>query len=375
MDGDYVRPPLKLLPSGPAAKKRSKANETVIAALQEVFGQFNVDAAVTGFNRGPTVTRYEIELGPAVKVERIIQLSKNIAYAVKSPDIRIINPIPGKSAVGVEIPNTDREDVALGDVLRSDLAASDDHPMIVGLGKDVEGGYILTNLTKTPHMLIAGATGSGKALALDTPIPTPDGWSRMGDLAVGDRVFDEQGVPCTISAATEVMEGRPCFEVEFSDGTVIVADAEHQWVTTTRSERSERRRRKDDSYWSEDEVLWLKNRAHAAMSQPDRPVSTAQMVDEIGRRFKNVLYTVARGIPLLPDEAVTTYRRGGTAVTRRVPVRSRHELYRALAERVAIPGRSAQRQEAGDQTVTTAEIAATLRVKGGTSPGRTMRFV
>jgi len=168
MDGDYRRPSLDLLKTGAAAKKRSKANDAVIAALQEVFGQFNVDAAVTGFTRGPTVTRYEIELGPAVKVERIIQLSKNIAYAVKSPDIRIINPIPGKSAVGVEIPNTDREDVALGDVLRSREARADDHPMIVGLGKDVEGGYILTNLTKTPHMLIAGATGSGKSSCINT---------------------------------------------------------------------------------------------------------------------------------------------------------------------------------------------------------------
>ncbi|WP_460496274.1 FtsK/SpoIIIE family DNA translocase [Glycomyces tarimensis] len=167
MDGDYRRPPMELLSTGPAAKKRSKANETVIAALQEVFEQFNVDAAVTGFTRGPTVTRYEIELGPAVKVERIIQLSKNIAYAVKSSDIRIINPIPGKSAIGVEIPNTDREDVALGDVLRSKAALSDDHPMIVALGKDIEGGYILTNLTKTPHMLIAGATGSGKSSCIN----------------------------------------------------------------------------------------------------------------------------------------------------------------------------------------------------------------
>nr|QZD57751.1 DNA translocase FtsK [Glycomyces sp. TRM65418] len=168
VDGDYRLPSMDLLPTGPAAKKRSKANEEVIAALQEVFQQFNVDAAVTGFTRGPTVTRYEVELGPAVKVERIIQLSKNIAYAVKSSDIRIINPIPGKSAIGVEIPNVDRDDVSLGDVLRSPLARSDDHPMIVALGKDIEGGYILTNLTKTPHLLIAGATGSGKSSCINT---------------------------------------------------------------------------------------------------------------------------------------------------------------------------------------------------------------
>ncbi|WP_081883411.1 DNA translocase FtsK [Glycomyces tenuis] len=364
MDGDYRRPPMDLLKAGAVAKKRSKANETVIAALQEVFEQFSVDAAVTGFTRGPTVTRYEIELGPAVKVERIIQLSKNIAYAVKSSDIRIINPIPGKSAVGVEIPNVDREDVALGDVLRSKEALADEHPMIVGLGKDVEGGYILTNLTKTPHMLIAGATGSGKALALATPVPTPDGWSTMGELQAGDRVFDERGVPCTVIAATEVMEDRPCYEVEFSDGSVILADAEHQWVTTTRAGRVQRARWKDDPYWTEDEILWIKERAYAALSEPDRPVSTADMRAEVGDRFKNVLRQVVADIP--PGGSVTTsYIRNGRAIERTVPGRSRHAVYEALTDRVAMPGRSSRRRVADQRPVTTAEIASTLRVRSG----------
>src|SRR5215211_2108076 len=230
-DGDYRLPPPTMLAAGPPAKTRSKANDTVINSLSGVFEQFDVDAAVTGFTRGPTVTRYEIELGPAVKVERITQLSRNIAYAVKSPDVRIISPIPGKSAVGVEIPNTDRETVALGDVLRSHASTSDEHPMLVALGKDIEGGFVVANLAKMPHILIAGATGAGKALALDTPIPTPRGWTTMADLQVGDQVFDEHGKACSIVAATEVMHDRPCYEVEFSDGTVIVADAQHQWIT------------------------------------------------------------------------------------------------------------------------------------------------
>ena len=167
-DDEYELPPLELLRTAPASAGSERDEEHQMAALERTFHTFGVPAHVVAAHRGPTVTLYEVEVEEGTKVNKVLTLADDIAYALATPDVRIIAPIPGRSAIGVEVPNKVRDFVMLGDILRSKTAMDDDHPLSVALGKDVHGRAQIVNLTQMPHLLIAGATGAGKSSLINS---------------------------------------------------------------------------------------------------------------------------------------------------------------------------------------------------------------
>ncbi|MGH2652249.1 MAG: DNA translocase FtsK, partial [Actinomycetota bacterium] len=166
--GTYKLPPMDLLRTAPPSAGANRDEEHTKAALERTFRTFGVAAHVPAAHRGPTVTLYEVEVEAGTKVNKVLALADDIAYALATPDVRIIAPIPGRSAIGVEVPNRVRDFVMLGDVLRSKTSKADANALSVALGKDVHGRTQLVNLTKMPHLLIAGATGAGKSSLINS---------------------------------------------------------------------------------------------------------------------------------------------------------------------------------------------------------------
>ena len=165
---NWKLPPVSLLDrSGSQAVDRAAVEETG-RGLEHALAEHGVETRLVGMTVGPTVTRFELELGPGVKVARVTSLHKDIAYAMATPDVRILAPIPGKQAIGVEIPNVKKQLVTVGDILTSPEARAATHPLEVAIGRDIDGKPILANLAAMPHILIAGATGAGKSSCLNS---------------------------------------------------------------------------------------------------------------------------------------------------------------------------------------------------------------
>ncbi len=168
--GPWRLPAPRLLQRSSAQKADRREIEERGKVLERALAGHGVETHLVGSTVGPTVTRFELELGAGVKVARVTSLAKDIAYAMASPDVRILAPIPGRSAIGVEVPNVDRQLVTLGDVLSSEEARRASHPLEVALGRDIAGRAVMVNLAEMPHLLIAGATGAGKSSCINSII-------------------------------------------------------------------------------------------------------------------------------------------------------------------------------------------------------------
>ncbi|MFI0410303.1 replicative DNA helicase [Actinomadura sp. 3N508] len=218
----------------------------------------------------------------------------------------------------------------------------------------------LTNGLHAGQMIVVAARPAmGKATSLDTPLPTPFGWTTMGEVSVGDYLIGADGKPTRVVAATEVMHGRPCYEIEFSDGEVIVADAQHQWRTTTRASRRQESAKKTAYYWSDEAINRVRWATADANEHPSRLVSRRQAVAEVGAEFRHALHAVTRQLGHRGE--------ADTSISKRQPRYECTSLYRGLLHRAARPKNSAT--TARHRPIkTTEEIAASVRCDGDDRP-------
>jgi replicative DNA helicase len=223
----------------------------------------------------------------------------------------------------------------------------------------------LDHLTNGLHpgqmIVIAARPAVGKALALDTPLPTPTGWTTMGQVRVGDQLIGADGKPTQVVAATEVMHGRPCYEVEFDDGTVIVADAEHQWRTTTRAARRHQAETQSAWCWPSESRLRLRAAYKAALTESDRCVTAAEVLVAVGSGFKNIMHTAGRGVGLAPERIPVNTAGSMRSYVWRAPAYSSRQALLAGMVQLADRPKNAATAVAHKHVVTTAQIAESLR--------------
>jgi replicative DNA helicase len=220
----------------------------------------------------------------------------------------------------------------------------------------------LTNGLHPGQMIVIAARPAvGKALALDTPLPTPSGWTTMGEVQVGDELIGADGRPTRVIAATGILHGRPCYQVEFDDGSMIVADADHQWKTSTRAARRQEAERRPTWYWPRDSRLRLRTAAKAALMEPDRCITAAEILATVGSEFKNLMHTAGRGVGLAPVRLpVTTHGSARSYVWNAPAYSSRRALLTAMIQLADRPKNAASATGHRD-VVTTGQIADTLR--------------
>ncbi|WP_352232322.1 replicative DNA helicase [Micromonospora sp. NBRC 101691] len=295
---------------------------------------------------------------------RIVQLGYGTA-AGGSRDVDDVVDLAQQAIYDVTEKRVSEDFAVLADMLQPTLDEIEAVGAQGGVMTGVPTGFsdldrLLNGLHPGQLIIVAGRPGLGKALALDTPLPTPDGWTTMGEVAVGDQLLAADGKPTTITAAFEVMYDRPCYEVEFSDGSVIVADAEHLWKTTTRASRRQGAVT-SNRYWPEAALTNLRQAYEQVGRDAERLVTISQVLADVGPELRNVVHTVARQVGSRGRMA-RPVNRAGKVRNWSAPAYPAGPLLAGLLERAERPVNAGSRIR-HDGVVTTAEIAATLRTR------------